>query len=326
MIAWIVALPVLLAGAGPTPATEDPHAIATSAFEQRMAGQVEEAVKTLEEGLAEHPEAGVLHYELARTRLLLLDIPGMHEEAQAAVQAAPANNDYRYFASMASGYALIDAAHHQDRERMKTMGQESFDQLEAILASDPDYNQARYFLVQLSVDMAPEVGIEVEDPETHVAILEEKDPVLGAKARCCLVDPEQQVELWKKVLADHPGDCRALTEAAEGLIMADELDLAEKCLDQAIAKDKESCYGLLRLGQAYAMKQDWDRSLALTRKYLDTEPPLALEAYATWRMGKLRQLKGDREEGRALMDKAREMDPHVWPTVMPPPKEIFTPI
>jgi len=325
-IAWLAALPILLMGPPPAAAADDPAAIAARAFDQRLAGEVDEAVATLENALAEYPAAGVLHYELARARLQLLDIPGMQEAARAAVRHAPDNNDFRYFAAMAAGYSLIDAAHQQDRTRMKTMGQEAFAQLEAILQADPDDHEARYFLVQLKVDMAPEVAIEVADPEADVALLEKKDPVLGAKARCCLVEPAKQHELWDGILAEYPEDGRALAEAAEGFILAGDLELAETCLDKAIAQARDHCYGLLRLGQAYAMKQDWDRSLDLTRKYLDTDPPHALKAYATWRMGKILQLKGDREEGGKLTKTAREMDPHVWPTVMPPPKEIFTPL
>jgi len=307
-------------------AVEDPETIAARAFEMRMAGEVDEAVELLEATLAVHPQAGVLHYELARAKLLLLDIGGMHEAAAAAVQNAPDNNDYRYFAAMTSLYALIDAAHHGDQDRMKELGQESMDQLETILAADPDHFEARYLLVQQSVDMAPEFGLEVGDTEAHVNLLEEKDPIMGAKARCCLVDENEQKIIWEKVLADHPEDCRAQVEAAEGLIMVGDLDQAEACLDKAMAKDQESCYSLLGLGLAYFMRQDWDRAVELTQQYLDTEPPVALKAYAVGRMGMIHMKKGDRERGQELMSEAREMDPHVWQTVMPPPREIFTPL
>jgi tetratricopeptide (TPR) repeat protein len=227
---------------------------------------------------------------------------------------------------MAAAYAVIDAAHHGDQERMKELGRESLDQLHAILASDPDHGRARFFLVQLSADMAPELGLEVEDPELHIAVLAAQDPILGTKARCCLVDEAQQRELWGKVLAAHPDDGRALSEAAAGLIQAGDLELAEKCLDEAIAKDGRKAYGLLGLGLAHFMREDWDRAEALTRRYLDTDPPLALKAYATERMGMIRRRMGDSEGAQRLRAAARELDPHVWPTVMPPPEEIFTPL
>jgi tetratricopeptide (TPR) repeat protein len=209
---------------------------------------------------------------------------------------------------------------------MKEMGRQALDQLETVLQSDPDHHRARYLLVQWSVDMAPDVGLEVGDTEPHVALLEEKDPIMGAKARCCLVDQQEQKGIWKQVLADHPEDCRALVEAAEGLIMAGELDLAEACLDKAIAKDRQSCYGLLRLGLAYFMQEDWDKAVALTQRYLDSEPPVALKAYAVGRMGMIHRRMGDAERSRELMAEARELDPHVWQTVMPPPQEIFAPL
>jgi tetratricopeptide (TPR) repeat protein len=325
-IAGAVALLVIATAALCAVAADDPEATAAKAFELRMAGQVDEAVEMLEAALAGHELSGVLYFELARAKLLLLDIGGTHDAAAAAVQHAPDNNDYRYFAAMTSLYSLIDAAHHGDKDRMKEMGQESMDQLEAILAADPDHYEARYLFVQQSVDMAPEVGLEVGDTEAHVKFLEEKDPIMGAKARCCFVDKEEQKKIWEKVLADHPEECRALVEAAEGLIKAGDLDQAEACLGKAMAKDKESCYALLGLGFAYFKRNDWDRAAELTQQYLDTGPPVALEAYAVGRMGMIHIRKGDRERGEELMSEAREMDPHVWQTVMPPPWEIFTPL
>ena len=317
----VIAATVLAAAAA-----EGPETIAVKAFELRLAGHLDEAVELLEAGLKDHAEAGVLHYELARARLMLLDIGGMHAEAEAAVRCAPANNEYRYFAATAAAYSLIDAAHHGDQDRMKAAGSEVIDQLEAILEADPDNCRARYFLVQQSIDMAPDVGLEVGDPEKHVRLLEAKDPIMGAKARCCLVGEKEQRRIWEQVLSDHPQDCHALVEAADGLITAGALEQAEACLDKAIEMDRQSCYGLLRLGLAYCMQEDWDRGLALTQRYLDTEPPFALKAFAIGRMGMIHHRQGDADRGRELMDQARKLDPHVWQTVMPPPLEIFTPL
>ncbi len=325
----IVVLPFLLAclALPVCAATDDaPHAIAARAFEMRMKGQTDQAIQLLEDSLDKTPEAGVLHFELARARLLLLDIDEMYREANAAVSHEPENNEFGYFAAMASAYALIDAAHHGDQDRMKELGRESLAHLDAILARDPEDCRARCFLVQLSTDMAPELGLQVEDPEKHVVLLEEKDPILGAKARCCLVDQVHQRELWDRILTDYPGDCRALSEAAEGLIQAGDLDLAEKCLDEVITKDSQMTYGLLGLGLAHFRRQDWARAEALTRRYLDTDPPLALKAYATGRLGMIHRQMGDKDRAKELGAASRELDPHVWQTVMPPPKEIFSPI
>lgn len=307
-------------------AAGDPEATAAKAFELRMAGGVDDAVKLLETALNEDPQEGVLHYELSRSRLFLLDIAGMHEAAEAAVRHEPDNNDFRYFAAMASAYALIDAAHHGDKEKMRELGAGVIDHLEAILRANPHDHRARWFLVQQSTEMAPEVGLEVASPEEHVRLLEKEDPIWGAKARCLLVDEKEQLKIWNGILSGFPEDHRALTEAAEGLIMAGDLELASKCLDKAIEKDPESNYGLLQLGLAYAMREEWDQALGVTQRYLDSDPPIALKAFAIGRMGMIHHRKGEAERGRELMSEARKLDPHVWQTVMPPPKEIFTPL
>jgi tetratricopeptide (TPR) repeat protein len=320
-------LAVLILSLTPQTATAaDPVEIAARAFELRFAGDLDAAVAVLDEGLAEHPDAAILHHELARARLQLLDIPGMCEEAEAAVACEPANSDYRYFAALAEAYAVIDAAHHQDQKRMKAMGQKALDQLGLIVKTDPGHHEARYRLVQLSMDMAPDMGLEVGDPREHVRRLEEDDPILGAKARCWLVDDAERREIWNRVLAEHPDDCRALAEAAEGFIEIGDLERAEACLERAMARDAESCYGLLRLGLAHAMKQDWEAAIRLTEEYLATDPPVALKAFAVGRLGMIHHRMGDSEQGQELMKEARAIDPHVWQTVMPPPKEIFEPL
>lgn len=307
-------------------AAGEPAAIAAKAYELRMAGQVDQAVDLLESSLAEAPGSAILSYELARARLMLLDFDGMHQAAEAAVNQDPGNGDYRYFAAIAALYSLIDAAHHGDEPRMKILGRDALAHLRTILETDPDHHEARVLLVQQLLETAPQLGLDAGDPEEHVCVLEARAPILGAKARCCLVEEARQKEIWAKVLADHPDDCRAQEEAAEGLIQLGELDEAAKCLERAMALDHRSCYGLLRLSLAYAMQEDWDRAIAVTQRYLETEPPLALKAFAVGRLGMIQHRMGDRDRGRELMEEARALDPHVWQTVMPPPREIFTPL
>ena len=320
---WIAGGAILLLVVATATAAENPNTIAEKAYELRLAGQVEEAVQLLEDGLSEQPQAAVLHYEMARAKLYLFDFPAMQREAEAAALDEPENPKYHYFAALASCYSLIDAAHHQDEERMKTFSRQAIDELEAALASDPDYHQARFMLVQLSVEMARDEGVKVEDTEPHVRLLEEKDPILGAKARCCLVDEKEKKKIWDKILTDYPEDPRALFEAAEGLIEVGDLERASECLEKAIQKNKENCYGLLRLGLAYTMQEDWDRAMGLTQRYLLLEPPVALKAFAMDRLGRIHSRMGDEAKSRELIQKARELDPHVWQTFMPPPQEIF---
>jgi tetratricopeptide (TPR) repeat protein len=304
-------------------AATDPAAIAAEAFDLRLDGRVDEAVAALEAGLEAYPEAAILHYELARTRLYLLEIGPMIAAAEAAVQCDPDNNDYGYFAAMASGYGVIDAAHHQDTARMTELGNACFDHLEACLAHDPNDHRARCMLVEMNLNLAPEIGREVGDNEVHAAWLEKKDAVYGAKARALMAGEDGAIEIWKKLVAEHPDDCRALAEAADGLVTAGELKLAQDCLDKAIGRNKDHCYGLLRLGLAHAMQGDTKVALELTDRYLATDPPVALRAFAVGRKAVLHMRSGDRDRGEPLMAEARSIDPHVWMTVMPPPREIF---
>ena len=120
-----------------------------------------------------------------------------------------------------------------------------------------------------------------------------------------------------------PGDCRALAEAAEALIELGDLEEARECLDKALQKEPNHCYGLLRLSLAYAMDEDYKQAIEVTNRYIATDPPVALKAFATGRLAQIHRRMGDEDRSRELLRAARDMDPNVWLTVMPPPKEIF---
>lgn len=327
--AWILLGLLLLAACGSSPpalTSDDPVEIASQAYELRMAGDVDDAIAVLRAGLDRRPDAGVLHYELSRARLYCMDFDAMQEEAEAAVATDPHNADYRYYAGMVSAYSLIDAAHHDDRGRMEAMGYRILSHLEEALQIDPDHHQARYLLVQQTLDMAPDVGIEWTDPEPHVLYLEDRDPILGAKARCCLVDEDEQRAIWTRILEEYPDDSRAQFEAAEGLIGAGRLYDARQCLDHAMETDPNACYGMLRLGLAYASKHDLTHAIAVTREFLEHDPPVALRAFALARLSVLQRQAGNFARAEQLRVEAKAVDPHVWFTMGAPPREIFTPV
>ena len=326
---WALLGMISLVACGSNPpelTSRNPTTIAREAYELRMAGEVDDAVRLLKAGLVAHPGAAVLHYELARADLVLLDIEHSQSEAVAAVEYDPDDSEFRYFTALASAYSLIDAAHHDDDERMKQMGHAVLDHLQTLLRNDPDHDRARFLLVQQSVEMAPALGIEVDDLLPHVEYLEARDPILGAKARCCLVSRTEQRKIWMRILEEYPDDVRAQVEAAEGLISVGRLVQADQCLRRAIEADPQNCYGLLRLGLAYAQRQDWSRAIELTERYLQHEPPVALRAFAIGRLAVIHRRMGDTERADALERTAKDLDPHVWMTVMPPPLEVFTPI
>ena len=241
-----------------------------------------------------------------------------------AVEIEPDNARYHYFAGMAAAYSLIDAAHHNDRDKMMECGLRTIFELEASVRVDPDLHDARCFLVQQLTVLEPELGLDSSGAEEHVRVLEEKDPVMGAKARSNLIDEAWKRELWEDILAEHGDEAPACYEAGSAFIDLGDLPRAVECIDKAINLDPDRFHILPRLAVAYAMKKDWVQARAVTERYIRLDPPIPLKAYAFFSLGQISKRTGKPTEGKKLIEKAVAMDPHVWKTFMAPPEELFT--
>lgn len=320
-IIWITAAACLLVGGlGFT----EPADKAEEAFQLRMQAKTDEALQLLEEDLGVNPGNALSFFEMFRTKFYLLDFEGMSDAIGKAVEIEPDNAEYHYFAGMAAAYSLIDAAHHEDRDRMMECGRRAISELEASVRVDPDLHAARCFLVQQLTVLEPELGLDASAAEEHVRVLEEKDPVMGAKARSNLIDEAWKRELWEDILAVHGDEAPACYEAGSAFIDLGDLPRAVECIDKALELDPDRFYILLRLAVAYAMKNEWDQARAVTERYIRLDPPVPLKAYANFYLGQISKRTGKPAEGKELMEKAVAMDPHVWQTFMPPPEELFT--
>ena len=293
------------------------------AFDLRMEGDADAAVAALEKDFAEYPGDPAAFFEMARVRCYLFDFDACQAAIDRAVDLEPGNARYHYISGVFSIYAVSDAAHHQDEEKMKELGERALAELEAAVEADPDFHEARYLLVQQLTETAPELGLDSSGREEHVEILEEKDPLWGTKARCCLLDDPGKREMWTRLMEERGDEARVCYEAAEGFLDLNDVYKAAKCLDKALELDGDRYHLLLRLGLGYSMKKDWKRATEAGERYLGFDAPRPLQAWTHFYLGKIKQQQGDQEGGRDLIAKAEQLDSHVWKTFMPPPEILF---
>jgi tetratricopeptide (TPR) repeat protein len=180
--------------------------------------------------------------------------------------------------------------------------------------------------VEISSNLAANMGGDPSRAEEHTKFLEEKDPICGARARSALISEKKTMDLWEKILEEHQDVARAHAEAARIFIPLGEIERARNCVDKALEIDRESNYILLNLATAYASAKQWKKAKDTIERYLEYDPPVALKAFAYARLGLIERGMGNEEKGEELLKRAREMDRHVWITFMPPPEEIFTPL
>ena len=103
------------------------------AFQRRLEGKADEAMKILEAECAADGAPAAAYFEMSRLQCYLMDFTACLAAIDRAVEMEPGNARYHYFSGIFSLYALIDAAHHHDEARMKELGRRALAELEAAL-------------------------------------------------------------------------------------------------------------------------------------------------------------------------------------------------
>ncbi len=305
------------------------------AYRLRMDGKVDAAKELLDEEVKAHPESAQAWFELSR-----LDFyrslregeggKGMDQaqvEVEKAVELQPDNARYHAWAGQLAMYCAIGKAHGGKEDEVRAQMKKSADALEQALVKEPSRDEARLLLVYLYGNNPPELGGDRDKAEAQVKALEAHAPVLGAKARCdfSVEKGEERLAIWTGLaekLAQDPAVHENLAlEYARGGDVAKAIAEA----DQVLALDPERVRVLLDVGLALGHGRKLDPAETLVQRYLDNaaSQPAALRAYGTFLLGKLQDMKGDKDASGAALKKAREIDPYCWFTMQPPAPELF---
>jgi tetratricopeptide (TPR) repeat protein len=323
--------------------------IATQAFELRMTGQVEKAMKILEAEAAANPKNAEALFELSRDRFctIMNDVEGsegtlkqkqkaMKDKLQSAqkaikqaIKADPDNARYHYWAGIIGMYNLVYDAHF-----IWTMPAMPFDSsnmmasYEKAIDIKPDFHQARLTLMGCYDRLPWYCGGNQSKAEQHAKKLEQMDPVYGAKARCEIrpkKTPEEKIAIWEKVAAKLPNNADAHEGLADAYMNAGKIDKAIVHIDKALELDTSCRMILLDLARYYSSSKEYDNAEKAICHFTDSEPkpPIVLQACALRQLAGIKKRQGNNDEAQILEKKADELDPTNLPPIQHVPADLF---
>ncbi|MHB8866427.1 MAG: tetratricopeptide repeat protein [Pirellulaceae bacterium] len=123
----------------------------------------------------------------------------------------------------------------------------------------------------------------------------------------------------------HPENAAAHAGLALALIRTGQFDPAAAEIDRAVQLNGQYSRLHLDLARALGLRGDHERALETVEKFLTTDPApaTAMRAFATFYLAALEKRQRHAERAEALMQQARELDAHVWTTLVPPPEVLF---
>jgi tetratricopeptide (TPR) repeat protein len=325
--------------------TAEPR-LAEAAYELRMSGKLDEAQQILEDALAQDPDYAAGHFELARIMLhaSLGDNPRKMDSlltaTQQSIDRAMAQDSssaiYPFFAGHVGfmrAYLAMNLGETDAAERVAG----SCDAFEAALRLKPDYREARLHLVELYGLLPAEMGGDRSRAEAHMSELAKTDEVYGMKAQSVL--GEVSVADWQTLREKHPRNTDVLEELGKACLWEGDLIAAGECFDEAVAIDSSEVILFLDLGRYHLihtmelMRSEEQGELQMhlaaaetaMRRYLETEHPAPMKAYALRMLSHVKHGAGDKEEGDRLKEEAKALDPYPSRATGSPGLVLFAP-
>lgn len=325
----LVCAACVLSAVSCSPASES--GAAEAAFELRMSGKLDEAWQLLEDALARNPDYAAGHYELAR--IMLHAALGHHPRkldslliaAQQSIDRAVAQDSgsaiYPFFAGQVGfmrAYLAMNLGEAAAAERVAG----SCEAFEAALRVKPDYREARLHLIELYGLVPAEMGGDRSRAEAHMSELAKTDEVYGMKAQSVL--GEVSVADWQTLREKHPRNTDVLEELGKAYLWEGDLIASAKCFEEAVAIDSSKVILFLDLGRYHLihtmelMRSEEQGELQMhlaaaetaMRRYLETEHPAPMKAYALRMLSHVKHGAGDKEERDRLKEEAKALDPY----------------
>jgi hypothetical protein len=146
------------------------------------------------------------------------------------------------------------------------------------------------------------------------------------------------VDFWKSILTkEKTGQADILEELGKAFLRDERADEATKHFERAIELDAAKAYLFLDLSIYHtfrAMRARQDEELlqsslrsgdAAVTRYLESKPIQPMQAYALGVQSKYKNFLGDKEQGEALVDRAKALDPYFSKATGSPHPDLFIP-
>jgi len=306
-------------------ADEDP---VMDAFRERMAGRAKQAQEQLQHLTATQPKLAAAWFELARTQFYLMQLDDAQKSIDMALEINANNPRFHHLAGTTSAYrAVLAAKKPETRDQVGPGMQRWIRELEQTIALEPNNYAARVELINAYRQAPTEFGGDAAKAETMLAALKTESPVDGAVARSAVLGDksDEVLALWNKIVAAHGDQAAAHVGLAQALLSAKESVKATAEVERAVELDGKHIRVYLDMARMAGMRGEYEPATAAVKKFLAANPAPAapMRAYGTFLLAAIEKRQQHNEQAEELMQEAREIDAHVWTTLVPPPEVLF---
>jgi tetratricopeptide (TPR) repeat protein len=295
------------------------------AFELRMNGKVDEAKSLLENILANDSTVAMAHYEMARIKHYMLiggngvKIDDILASINKAVIYEPKNVIYSYYKAIVS-FLNAFMAMQQGQDVVKSYIAETCNQFEKVLNLDPDYYEARLYLIEIYGMLPPNMGGDSLKAVVQVEKLANANAYYGAKAKAVFANEStDQVKYWKGILALDSKNPELMKEVGKAYLYNDDPVNAEKYFDEAIRLNPSNNILILDLARYHMMKVMQNKDMAVKElplakifleKYLKSIPTpiIPLKAYTIGLQARIDMILGNQPDVEKLVAEAKSLD------------------
>lgn len=311
------------------------------AYELRMQGNVDEALALVDSILAVDSTNALAYLEKYRILGYMMtggaevSIEDMVNTIDRAVSYDPGNVDFAYNKALASFLHAYITMKYTNEDASGAVDAICMD-FERVLELKPEHPQAILYLVEIYSQLPPEMGGDPEKAGFYAEMLERIDPFYAAKAKLMVEPKDDELAYWLEFKDTHESSAALLKEIGTACFYAEDPAKAEKYFTEAMQLDP--AYNVLLLDMAryymFLVMQDMAKpdsalpvSAGYINRYLESEPApvVPLEAYAIGMLVKIKMFNGLQEEGKALMEKAKALDPYFSRAFTVPGPDTFDP-
>jgi len=315
------------------------------AFELRMNGQADSAKVILEQVLSKDSTNAAAWYELARTkqhmglnnpRELISGMAVIQQTVQKAVENDPDNVIYQFYLANIR-FTNFYIALKMGKDEAKTGLIKVVECFKSVLTLDPDYHQAKLFLIELYAKLPAEMGGDISVAEKYTKELEVADIDIKSKAKeMVLPDDSSRVGYWQSIISIQQPNAEVYEALGKAYLAENDQISALKYFEKAIKLDANKNYLYMDLGRKNIMQAmrnpDKLDSLAILienafNTYISSQPePInSFKAFALSKIAMVKFRTGNKEHGKSLIEQAMVLDPYYSKAFGTPPQILFDP-
>ena len=318
----------------------DGNIMVQKAYELRMEGKVDEALALLDVALEQDSTNALANLEKYRLLVYMLigkaeidmDMDDVMAYIENAATYSPDNVVIAYEKAVATflyAYMFMKEGEGNPKEAVDAI----IVDFEGVLELQPGHPQALLYLVEIYSQLPPNMGGDLEKAKHYAGLLKESDEYYAAKAELML-NPQDELAFWLEYAENHEQSIEILKEIGTAYLYEEDPDNAETIYRQAIQLDDSENILLLNLARYYqflAMTGEAkpDSVFPISARYIDwylesePAPIIPMKAYAMGMKVKVLMFADKKEEGQALKEQAKALDPYYSRAFAIPDQSLF---